>query len=220
MKKWKKIKVLIFGALSIFAIVIGFKLFTCKVYAADPTTPEEPIVETTEDTTTTIEEVGIGETEEVITITKKLDDFINTWLIPTTSGALGFIGSLLSYLILRLLVKKLEKRLERNIDSSEEERQILRKEIDNAKKELENAKQTLLEKQNLLQECINSFEVQKATLLETQKNLLTSQRAISEFKELIGLLVASSPELAKNGYASQVLELLNEGKGDNNGTNN
>ena len=33
----------------------------------------------------------------------------------------------------------------------------------------------------------------------------------TKFKELIALLVSSNPQLASNGYATKILELLNEG---------
>lgn len=62
---------------------------------------------------------------------------------------------------------------------------------------------------------IEQARKENAALIEQNKDLFakftTQQGQIEDFKVLIGYLVSGIPELASNGYATKILELLNEG---------
>lgn len=77
---------------------------------------------------------------------------------------------------------------------------------------IESQKENFAKLQETYVEEINTFKEQAIAVVK-------SGEIIEDFKALIGLLVASSPELANNGYTQKILELLaTKGSGDINGT--
>lgn len=69
------------------------------------------------------------------------------------------------------------------------------------------------------QNVIEEVKKENADLIEKNKELfakLTEQKVqVEDFKVLIGYLVSGTPQLASNGYATKILELLNEGSVNN-----
>lgn len=208
MKKGKKFRKIIIG-LGILGVSFGIG---CKISAyAEPLEEEEP--QTTE----------VVEQEEQVTISMKLNEFLNKWLTPIVSGALGLAGSLLGYLLYKKRYKVIMAVMSSGIKLTEEQRKQANSDLTMAKELYETAKADFEQKRKDYEKII---ELAKDEI----KELKAAKVETEDFKRLVAYLIASTPELAKNGYAEKILKLLDEGKkiyeimnedvGDTDGTNN
>ena len=184
-------------ALSFFTFILGFAFMGNQVFAEE-VQDEQP------QTTEQVE-------EEEITISVKLNEFMNKWLIPSTSGALGLLGSFLMYVLTKKRYAILMNKLTSGVKVTEEARKKANEDYIKAKEELERQKEDY---KDILEEM-------KADL----KELKEANANLSTFKELIALLVTSTPELARSGIGAKMLMLLDEKNaienvGDDNGTSN
>ncbi len=177
----------------------------------------------TDDTSTTAETTQ----QEEVTISVKLKEFQDKWMTPLVSGALGLLGSFLGYFLYKRKYRVIMAVMNSGIKMTEEQRKEANADLIATKELYENAKEDFEQKRKDYEQVItlarNEIEELKQYRLENV-----------QFKELIGLLIASSPELARNGYAQKILKLLDEGEkiyqivteteaeevGDTNGTNN
>lgn len=206
MKKFKKIIVGL-GILG-FSFGLGMKIST---YAAE----NEP---------STSETTEVATADEKVTIEMKLVEFQNKWLTPIISGALGLLGSLLGYVLYKKRYKIIMATMSSGIRMTEQQRKEANEDLARTKELYETAKADFEQKkkdyETLMQMARGEIEEMKQYRVEN-----------TQFKQLIGYLVAASPELMKSGYGEKILKLLDEGVkiveiiqdenvGDVDGTNN
>lgn len=171
-------------------------------------TPTEEIVEEPEQKVPSDEPV----VEEEITASEMIKNFINEWLIAIFATMGGVTGSALIILIgkgvISKMIESLEKSLQANTDGNEN---------------LKEAKAVVIEGLKQIESSVDKFEVKMEDIIaNTSENINNCVKEINylkdenvKFKELIALLVTSNPQLASNGYATKILELLNEGSESN-----
>lgn len=153
----------------------------------------------------TTEQVVESQPEEEITISVKLNEFLNKWLTPAVSGALGLLGSLFMYFLTKKRHAILLAELTKGVKMTEKAREVANSDLEETKQELEKSKAKLDEQVEDYKELMLAMKNDLEELKNATNNLET-------FKQLIAMLVASVPELARNGYATKILELLDEGK--------
>lgn len=208
MKSKKTNKIIVF--LSVFLLCFGLGM-GISAYAEEG----EP------ETTTTVEQ------EEEVTVTMKLNNFLNKWLTPTVSGILGLAGSLIGYFLYKRKYHVIENAITSGVIKTEKAREEANLELARTKELLETTKANLEAQKK---EYLAMMEQAKAELEEFKGAKMETE----QFKTLVAYLVAGTPELAKSGYATKILKLLDEGEkfvettkeiltenvGDENGTNN
>lgn len=206
MKKWNKKKIIAFFGVLGLSVGLGFSI---NAYAEETTNQETQTVETQQ--------------EEKVTITMKLQEFQNKWMTPLVSGAIGLLGSFLGYFLYKRKYKQIMALMSSGIKMTKDERERANQDLVRAKELYEAEKADFEQKRKDYDALLQSA---KEELLEMKK----FREENIQFKELIGYLISSSPELAKNGYSSKILKLLDEGQkiveivtenvGDEDGTNN
>lgn len=192
-------------ALSFFTFILGFAFMSNNVFA------EETQDEQTQE---------VVKAEEV-TISVKLNEFMNKWLTPVTSGALGLLGSFLMYCLTKKRYTLLLSTMTKGVKKTEETRNEANEELQRVKRDYINAKIELANQKE-------NYEKMMIAMKEDAKELKLANDNLTMFKQLVAYLVSSTPELAKNGYAQKILLLLDENKteitnenvGDDNGTSN
>jgi gas vesicle protein len=188
--KRKMIKVFVVLVMLSFAF-----LFSTVAHAEETDVEQDEIVDSVP------ENVPVDEpTEEPVDFRTMLKDFLDKWLsiILATFGGAG--GTAVAMLIAKKILNKM-------IETNKESNAVV-----NETKEVIDKKLTAIVKH------IEEFEDKYSKLFEeTMKRIKHCVDDIEElecndekFKELIALLVSSTPQLASNGYATKILELLNE----------
>lgn len=185
MKVKKRNKIIVF--LSIFLLCFAFAT-SISVYAEGNDTSTNAV-----------------EQEEEVTVTMKLNNFLNKWLTPTVSGLLGVAGSLLGYFLYKRKYHVIENAITSGVLKTEKAREEANKELEKTKEVLEKTKAQLESQKEEYKEMVEHFKEELAEL-----NLARTD--LTQFKTLVAYLVAGTPELAKNGYATKILKLLDEGE--------
>lgn len=171
------------------------------------------------------EETAVDETivEEEISVEEMFNDFINKWA-SSIFGALGGAGGMaIVIFISKKYVQKLIDKVMNNADVSEEQKKEAVEKLEQCQKTLESAEKNLTEKveeviensklaseeaKDLVDKVVNSSE-------ETLAKFNKLQSELNQFKQLIGVLISTTPEFASNGVATKILELLDEGADSN-----
>ena len=157
-------------------------------------------------------------TNEEVTFRDMVNDFLDKWLgfILATFGGAG--GTAIVMLIAKKILTKITEEVRKSAETNKESNEIVSK----ANELLDNGLQTITSRVEdfkvAVSKKIEEFEAKYAVHFEkTMERIKECVDDIEElecndekFKELIALLVSSSPQLASNGYATKILELLNE----------
>ena len=219
------LKILILFCISCFALS-----FIVKVNAED--TQEEVNQEVTEETTE--EEVVIPEdntneqpeetpVEPETTIEDMFNDFINKWA-SAIFGALGGVsGMAIVIFIAKKAIQKLIDKVTNSSDASEQEKREAVEKLEASQKILENTEKSLTVKvdeaiENAKLASVEAKELVDKVICSSEETLAKFnklQSELNQFKQLIGVLISTTPEFASNGIATKILELLNEGVNSN-----
>lgn len=189
----KKGKFLLF----IFILTFCFSFSSSAVFAS-------------EDETTTIQEE-----EKPITYQDQLNDFWNKWfgvIFATVGGASGTTAIILVFL------KKIKKKIENHEQLTEEDYQEAKRLLNSAKEQYVQASQELIDVASRHEEITSDFVNEYNGLIESYKKTFDIQTGeidlllthISVLKDLMCKLVASNPELASNGYATEIMRICDE----------
>lgn len=158
--------------------------------------------------------------EDKVSVFDRANDFVNTWFQPVLNAIFGSIGAGLIVFLARALIKKLTKQIENGINLNADERKKLTE-------DLQKMKDTLTEYQGKLQDNITEIKdilpqmkEEFTALIQSLKDenadltqiVNTQMVNINKLKELVILLVASTPALANNGHSTKILQLLDVGK--------
>lgn len=153
--------------------------------------------------------------EEEVSARDMINDFLNKWLtvILATLGGAGGTGVAL------LIAKKILEAITKKISESAEANKQSKETLDEGQKLLVKAQEAMVLGLEAITEKIEDFEKKYATNFDqTMDKIINCIDEIdslrtdnAKFKELVALLVTSNPQLASNGYATKILELLNEG---------
>ena len=157
----------------------------------------------------------LPEGEEGVEFNEMWETFKETWLEPLLSAIAGAIGSFLTVLFSKMVVNKLAKKVEDSVNSTEEEKTKVINEYEKAVDFLKDATASAKDQANVLLDTVKSVCSKNDELILENEKLLskfdTQQKEVEEFKTLIGYLISTTPSLASNGYATKILDLLNEG---------
>lgn len=169
----------------------------------DEPTVDEPVIEEIEP-----EEPVVEENNEEVSVGEMIESFLNEWLIVilATLGGAGGTGIALA------LAKKLLQKIINKINESTNANKESKESLDKVQKVVTLGLEAITER-------IEEFEKKYASNFdETAEKIVNCISEIdvlktdnTKFKELVALLVSSNPQLASNGYATKILELLNEG---------
>lgn len=186
-------------------LLLFFLCMTGLVMIARYTSIEVNAEETEPITEEVIEQEPV---EEEVTISVKLNEFLNKWLTPAVSGALGLLGSLFMYFLTKKRHAILLAKLTDGVKLTEKAREVVNNDLELAKKDYENAKSKLDEE-------VENYKNLMVAIKNDLQELKDAKNNLETFKQLIAMLVASVPELARNGYATKILELLDETTNEN-----
>ena len=203
---------------AIVCFVMCFLVFTNSAKADETIENEDQVTEeVTQEPTVDVEEPVVDEVvddtvDEEVTTSEMIKAFIDEWLIVILATLGGLAGTTSALGLGRNVINKIIEGLKQSSDANAEGNEALKE----ARKELI----TGLEK---LEEGIANFEkengekIQQATdnINNCIKEISDMKTENSKFKELVALLITSNPQLASNGYATKILELLNEGSETN-----
>lgn len=184
----------------------------------EPTEEEVVEEETTEDEIVEDEVVEEEIVEETVPqeedFSEMIKGFINN-LLPTILAILGGASGTgivvgIGSMVFKKMIKKMEESIEQSekcADSTKESSELLKE-----------AQVIFVEGLKAIADKVEESEVKNRAVMEEsfmkidecigEIGILKSDNA--KFKELIALLVSSNPQLASNGYATKILELLNE----------
>jgi len=175
----------ILSALGILIALMSVATLTINV-RAEEVVEQEQTTETQENETTPTTDKEDDNSKEII----------ENYILPVVYAVSGVFGTLLGVLTLRKRVFDLKELVENTSGKSKEETERLKKEYDEAKEKLDEERKELSNKALSL-----------ANELESFKDM---RNQITILKELVVLMVASNKELANSGYATKILELLDE----------
>lgn len=154
------------------------------------------------------------------TFSERAYDFLDRWLTVIVSAVSGVTGSLITVFLCKTLVKSLTKQLENGINLNADERKKVTEDLQKTKDtlneyqvelktEIENIKDTLPQLKEDFGNLINSMKEENQDII----GLIKSQsQDYEKLKELVILLVASTPALANNGFSTKILNMLGVGK--------
>lgn len=207
----------ILKGLAVFFISFTFSLTFVKVASAEENV-DEPTMTTEEITEEPVTEEVVEETitEEVVeeqkSVRDMIKDFINEWLIVILATLGGAGGTSVALGIAKGLLKKITDKVEESANNNKESNKTL----SDTQKVVANGLECLTEK-------IEEFENKYSdNFTETSEKIIKCIDEINylkaeneKFKKLSALLVSSNSQLASNGYATKILELLDEGSVNN-----
>jgi gas vesicle protein len=221
MKKMIKVLILIF-ALTFFTFVTHNVAFAEEVTEGEEIVENEPTEDVATEEVPTVEDIPTEEpvvdepvddnvTEEV-SFRDMIKDFIDKWLMAILATFGGGAGTAVALYIAKSFLKSLREEVKASAENNKESNATLAK-----------AQETIADGLDNITNRIEKFEKTYSNKIEG--TLDTVNECIGEigalrtdnakFKELIALLVTSTPQLASNGYATKILELLNEGSETN-----
>lgn len=171
----------------------------------EPEMPTEPEIEVLPET----------EVEDNPSFREMFDDFANKWLVVILATFGGAFGSGLAMSIARKVLQKIIESLKKSTEINESGNETLKgvhntvvnglEAIDNKLGEFEEKYATNFdETSKKIVDCIDEIDV-----LKDKIDFLKGEN--KTFKELIALLVSSDTKLSSNGYATKILDLLDEG---------
>lgn len=202
---------------NIFKIVVLFLTFSffmftfCNTVKAEENNEQiedSEIVEEPEIEEVAPEEPVVEENNEEISFSEMIENFLNEWLIVILATLGGGAGTGIALALAKKLLQKIIDRINESTNANKESKESL----DKVQKVVTLGLEAITEK-------IEEFEKKYASNFdETAEKIVNCISEIdvlktdnTKFKELIALLVSSNPQLASNGYATKILELLNEG---------
>ena len=161
-----------------------------------------------------VETTTIQEEEKPITYQDQLNDFWNKWfgvIFATVGGASGTTAIILVFL------RKIKKKIENHEQLTEEDYQEAKRLLTSAKQYVQ-ASQELIDVASKHEEITSDFVNEYNGLIESYKKTFDIQTGeidlllthISVLKDLMCKLVASNPELASNGYATEIIKICDE----------
>jgi hypothetical protein len=173
------------------------------------------------------EEVNENETVEStvedVTTREMIKEFIDEWLIVILATVGGFAGTVGATTLKKKVIEKATEVLDRSTNTNAESNGKLQEATNMLSNGLKSINSKIEEFENKCLSIIEAYEKKNDTnICETMNAIINCITEIdflrdedSKFKELVALLVASNPQLASNGYATKILELLNEGSESN-----
>lgn len=227
MKKMIKVLILSF-ALTFFTFVTHNVAFAEEVTEGEEIVENEPTEDVVTEDVPTVEDIPIVEdvpTEEPVVdepvddnVTEEVSfrdmikDFIDKWLMAILATFGGGAGTAVALYIAKSFLKSLREEVKASAENNKESNATLAK-----------AQETLADGLDKITDKIEKFEETYNEKIEdtlgTVNNCISQIDCLktdnAKFKELVALLVTSTPQLASNGYATKILELLNEGSETN-----
>lgn len=242
MKKMIKVLMVIF-ALTFFVFVsqnvhaeevINEEVFNEPTVEPTPEVTPEVIPEDIPIEEPVVDEVVDTPVEEEVDFRIMIKTFLDEWLIAILATLGGFAGTTGVMVLGRKIISTIIEKLEQSLKANEEGNENLKKSqeflvdglktIDAKLAEFEAKCSAQIEKSmKQITESINAFEekynVDIHEAFDKISNCINEIGFLkdedSKFKELVALLVTSNPQLASNGYATKILELLHEGSDSN-----
>ena len=218
------LKILIVFCISCFALSFIVKANAEEVQEdVNQEVTEEETTEGVEIPEETPEEQPETPVEEEPTIEDMFNDFINKWASAIFGALGGASGMAVVIFISKKAIQKLIDKVMNNADASEKEKKEAVEKLEASRKVLENAEKSLTVK---VEEVIENAKLASAEAKELVDKVVGSseetlakfnklQNELNQFKQLIGVLISTTPEFASNGIATKILELLNEGVNSN-----
>lgn len=182
---------------------LSFFMFTFSNVVNAEEENNEPIIEET-----LPEETG----EEEVSVRDMIKDFLNEWLIVilATLGGAGGTG------VAMALAKKLLQKIIEKINESSNANKESKESLDKAQKVVTLGLEAITEKiEQFEKKYANNFDETMDKIVKCIDEIGILKTDNAKFKELVALLVTSNPQFASNGYATKILELLNEGSESN-----
>ena len=151
----------------------------------------------------------------VVTYQDQLNDFWNKWFGPL--AAVGF-GGLTTGGVIAIFFKLISKRIDKSEKQNEETTNEAKDSLTKAKESYEDSNKMLMNVVDNIKEDFNGFSNEYNALVEKYKKQFDIQTGeidlllthISVLKDLMCKLVASNPELASNGYATEIIKICDE----------
>lgn len=151
----------------------------------------------------------------VVTYQDQFDNFWNTWFGPLAS--IGF-GGLTAGGVILFFFKLISKKVKKSEDQNKDAYTSATNGMNEAKENYEDSNQKLLAVVENIKDKAEDFTKQYQILIDKYKEQFEIQTGeidlllthISVLKDLMCKLVASNPELASNGYATEIMKICDE----------
>lgn len=151
----------------------------------------------------------------VVTYQDQLNDFWNKWFGPL--AAVGF-GGLTTGGVIAVFFKLISKKIKKSEDKNNDAYTSATNGMNEAKENYEDSNQKLLAVVENIKDKTEDFTKQYQILIDKYKEQFEIQTGeidlllthISVLKDLMCKLVASNPELASNGYATEIMKICDE----------
>jgi hypothetical protein len=157
-----------------------------------PVIPEEPIEQPKE-------EIDFGES---------IKNFLKEWMIVILATLGGAGGTSIALAIAKALLKKITDKVEESAKNNKDSNETLAKTQETVANGLEMLTAKIAEFETKYS---SNFEETSERIIKCIQEIDTLKTDNKKFKELVAFLVSSNAQLASNGYATKILELLDEG---------
>lgn len=155
------------------------------------------------------------ETSQEVTYQQQLDDFWYKWF-PTISG--GISGALGTLTLILAFLKKINKKIENKEKLTKEDYDEAKDLTIKAKEDFINATAIIRDVTSEQKESIEQLKIEYNALVESNAKMFEVQSKeiqlllghVSTMKDLFCKLIASNPELAANGWATELIKLCDE----------
>lgn len=161
--------------------------------------------------------------EEEVDFRTMIRAFLDEWLIAILATLGGFAGTtgvmVLGRKVIGTIIENLEKSLTANTEGNEnlkKAQEVLVSGLKQVDAKMEEFGEVCAKKiEDFDKAYSEKIEGTLATVTECINEIIALRNDNAKFKELVALLVTSTPQLASNGYATKILELLHEGSEPN-----
>lgn len=151
----------------------------------------------------------------VVTYQDQLNDFWNKWFGPL--AAVGF-GGLTTGGVIAVFFKLISKKIDKSEKQNEETTNEAKDSLTKAKESYEDSNKMLMNVVDNIKEDFKGFSNEYTALVEKYQKQFDIQTQeidllltnLSVVKDLLCKLVASNPELASNGYATEIMKICDE----------
>jgi hypothetical protein len=155
------------------------------------------------------------ETSQEVTYQQQLDDFWYKWFPTITGGVSGTLGT---FAMIIVFLKKINKKIEKKEKLTKEDYEEAKDLTFKAKEDFVNATTMIIEVTENQKESIETFKAEYNALVESNAKLFDIQAKeiqlllghVSTMKDLVCKAVASNPELASTGWATELIKLCDE----------
>lgn len=151
----------------------------------------------------------VKETVEKVTVKDRATDFFDKWFTIIMSAFSGITGVSIIVFLCKSIIKGLTKKLENGINLNADERKKITEDLQKTKDVLTEYQAKLETQVSDLKAMIEQFANENKELASIVK---TQMQDVNKMKDLVVLLISSTPALANNGYATKILKLLGVGQ--------